>query len=140
VKADETIVSPENPSKSGYEFVGWFEDPNCTSEADFPRTVARDVVFYAKWDNPAQQDVTTGVNSSTSASASAGFAGSTSSTSPSAAGVNQSADADVVEITFEGNDGTKLTEKIKRQGTSQRVILDLETVHRIYRERGEGPE
>ncbi|MBP1041993.1 InlB B-repeat-containing protein [Vagococcus sp. BWB3-3] len=38
-----------NPTKDGYEFIGWYEDSTTTIEADFSKPIEADTVFYAKW-------------------------------------------------------------------------------------------
>lgn len=40
---------PEAPSREGFRFDGWYEDPECTRKFDFGAPVAADVTLYAKW-------------------------------------------------------------------------------------------
>ena len=50
VEYGSKLDRPNNPSKSGSFFVGWFEDPNYTDEFDFSTEVVKsDMTLYAKW-------------------------------------------------------------------------------------------
>ncbi|MDE5714809.1 MAG: InlB B-repeat-containing protein [Anaeroplasmataceae bacterium] len=41
---------PENPTRSGYNFVGWFKDSECTIPCDFINgIIISDLTCYAKW-------------------------------------------------------------------------------------------
>lgn len=44
-----TVPEPDDPTRSGYKFDGWYTDPACTTEADFTKGIAGDTDFYAKW-------------------------------------------------------------------------------------------
>lgn len=39
-----------NPEKTGYDFIGWYEDPNFTTEYIFSTMPAEDITVYAKWE------------------------------------------------------------------------------------------
>ena len=44
------ITAPEAPTRSGYNFGGWYKDEACTSAWDFDSdTVSADITLYAKW-------------------------------------------------------------------------------------------
>ena len=44
------LVYPEEPTRDGYHFAGWYDNPNCEGEPfDFSATVDKDVTLYAKW-------------------------------------------------------------------------------------------
>ena len=46
----EKITAPEAPTRSGYNFGGWYRDEACTSAWDFASdTVSADITLYAKW-------------------------------------------------------------------------------------------
>ncbi len=51
IPAGETVESakPEDPTRPGYTFSGWFADPDCTEEFVWTETLARDTTAYAKW-------------------------------------------------------------------------------------------
>lgn len=46
---DELSQKPENPSKEGNKFVGWFTDLESETEYKFGDRLTEDVVLYAKW-------------------------------------------------------------------------------------------
>ena len=51
-----TITKPENPTKTGYTFGGWYTDYDCTKAYDFAAPVTGDLTLIAKWDKiPEQQ-------------------------------------------------------------------------------------
>ena len=43
------IEKPENPTREGYLFDGWFTDEACTKEYDFAGRVTTNITLYAKW-------------------------------------------------------------------------------------------
>ena len=46
----ETIRKPANPTRSGYDFEGWFRDKECTDPWDFDSDgLTEDLILYAKW-------------------------------------------------------------------------------------------
>lgn len=46
----ETFNAPDEPSRIGYTFAGWFSDPDCTRKWDFDHdTVPGAMTLYAKW-------------------------------------------------------------------------------------------
>ncbi|MDE6662388.1 MAG: InlB B-repeat-containing protein [Lachnospiraceae bacterium] len=51
VKSGNKAVKPDNPTKKGYGFVGWYKNSACTegSEYDFTTSVTGDIKLYAKW-------------------------------------------------------------------------------------------
>ena len=50
VKAGEHVVKPENPTKDGVVFLGWFKSENFESEWVFDVDVVdSDITLYAKW-------------------------------------------------------------------------------------------
>ena len=49
VEDGDTATKPENPTKDGYEFEGWFTDSAFTQEFDFEAEITADVTVYAKW-------------------------------------------------------------------------------------------
>ena len=43
-------TAPDNPTRDGYDFGGWFADPSCTIPFDFAaREIMEDTTVYAKW-------------------------------------------------------------------------------------------
>ena len=43
------LTSPEDPIRTGYEFVNWYSDENLTQEFSFETYPAQDITIYAKW-------------------------------------------------------------------------------------------
>ncbi len=60
----ETVEKPADPTKSGYEFVGWFSDSECTKEFDFSTKVEKDMTLYAKWEECGKYVVVAGPSGS----------------------------------------------------------------------------
>jgi uncharacterized repeat protein (TIGR02543 family) len=48
----DKVIRPDNPVWSGYAFIGWYEDVDCTdgNEWDFATPLYEDLKLYAKWD------------------------------------------------------------------------------------------
>ncbi len=44
-----TVVAPVAPEKEGYDFVGWYADPELTTGFDFTKPVTGDVTIYARF-------------------------------------------------------------------------------------------
>ena len=60
------MVEPDNPTREGYTFGGWFVDYECTTAWDFNNPVTADMTLYAKWDKnpePKPSDDDNGNNS-----------------------------------------------------------------------------
>ena len=49
VKAGETAVEPTAPTRTIYEFDGWFTDSDGTTAYDFSSPITEDLTLYAKW-------------------------------------------------------------------------------------------
>lgn len=48
--ATDTTVRPENPSRSGFDFVDWYTDETLETPFAFGGTISQDTTVYAKWD------------------------------------------------------------------------------------------
>lgn len=64
VFGERTFVVPENgtlsaptftPTRTGYEFGGWFRDPYCNAPVDYDAAVTADMTLYAKWTRAAEK-------------------------------------------------------------------------------------
>ena len=53
------IVSPQDPTRSGYTFAGWYTDAGYGSRVSFPLTVTSDMTLFAKWDKVPEKPTTT---------------------------------------------------------------------------------
>lgn len=49
VEYGKTVTQPQNPTKSGLNFAGWYTDVQCTKLYYFSTPVTADVTLYAKW-------------------------------------------------------------------------------------------
>lgn len=47
---DQPIEAPEEPTRFGYEFTGWFTDSEFEMMYDFDTLITGDLTLYAKWD------------------------------------------------------------------------------------------
>ena len=45
------LTRPEDPTKEGFRFAGWFSDEQLTEEFDFDTPVMEAMTLYAKWEN-----------------------------------------------------------------------------------------
>ena len=51
VHKGKKVSKPNNPTKAGSIFMGWYIDPRCTSKWNFEtNTVSKKMVLYAKWE------------------------------------------------------------------------------------------
>jgi len=56
VQYGECVVEPSNPTRTGYDFNGWFTDVACTVPWNFELyTVSEDTVLYSKWVNSSYE-------------------------------------------------------------------------------------
>lgn len=51
---DEGIIleKPQDPTKAGYTFAGWYTDTELTKAYDFLNAIVGDMTLYAKWEQP----------------------------------------------------------------------------------------
>lgn len=45
----ETVERPEDPTKYGYTFEGWYGDRRCTEPFDFNAPITKNTIIYAQW-------------------------------------------------------------------------------------------
>ncbi|WP_127137614.1 BspA family leucine-rich repeat surface protein [Flagellimonas oceanensis] len=50
VEEGGTATRPEDPTRDGYSFEGWFTEQALTTEFDFTTEVTEDLTLYAKWE------------------------------------------------------------------------------------------
>lgn len=53
VENEHAAVQPDDPTREGYAFAGWYTDAACTSPADFEVAVLADITYYAGWEMTA---------------------------------------------------------------------------------------
>ena len=49
VVSGQTITAPTAPTRTSYQFSGWFIDAECTNEFNFANQIQSDITLYAKW-------------------------------------------------------------------------------------------
>ena len=61
VEAGKTVTLPEQPTRPGFIFLGWFMDyrEDCTAEFDATQPIERDVTVFAKWSLDSSTHVVT---------------------------------------------------------------------------------
>ncbi len=57
VRDGEAVSEPTEPTRSGYEFDGWYTSDSFTTEYDFDAIITADTTIYAKW-TATQYDIT----------------------------------------------------------------------------------
>ncbi len=87
----ECATQPDDPEKTGYEFIGWFSDEACTQRFDFSTPIQMSTIIYAGW-LPVEYYITIENTD-----------GGTITASPMIAGVG-----DKIEITVVPDDGYEL--------------------------------
>ncbi|MDE7161121.1 MAG: InlB B-repeat-containing protein, partial [Anaeroplasmataceae bacterium] len=56
IKEGQRATKPADPTREGFEFKGWYQDQNLTSQWNFEvYTVLKNITLYAKWE--AKQSV-----------------------------------------------------------------------------------
>ena len=53
----DRVTRPSDPSRLGYDFIGWYRDRAFTEVFNFNESLYSDIVLYAKWDGPILIDV-----------------------------------------------------------------------------------
>ena len=53
IEAGYLVMKPNDPTKKGYDFAGWYTDNNYTTEYNFELPVNTDMTLYAKWSSKA---------------------------------------------------------------------------------------
>ena len=61
VTRNSTVAKPEEPTREGYIFEGWYTDKECSEAYDFDTKVTKNITLYAKWteetpDEPTDPD------------------------------------------------------------------------------------
>ena len=58
VEDGKAAAKPDDPTREGYTFAGWYSDSECTQAYDFSTPVSGDVTLYAKWTKNAAKQIT----------------------------------------------------------------------------------
>ncbi|MGN0709521.1 MAG: InlB B-repeat-containing protein [Anaerovoracaceae bacterium] len=53
VESGSTVSKPDDPTKDGYTFKGWYTDRTYSTEFDFTKPITADTTVYAKWEKNA---------------------------------------------------------------------------------------
>lgn len=59
VKRNTVLTTPEDPTKKGYLFGGWYTDKSLTAAYDFTEKVTKSFTLYAKWTEIVKEPDTT---------------------------------------------------------------------------------
>ena len=54
ISEGSNLVEPEDPTRDGFAFVGWYEDDTLTTEFSFTKQIIKDTTLYAKWEEIPQ--------------------------------------------------------------------------------------
>ena len=57
VNRNGTVARPDEPTREGYVFEGWFTDADCTEAYDFDTKVTKNITLYAKWTEKTTEPV-----------------------------------------------------------------------------------
>ena len=49
VENNKAVDKPEDPTRDGYTFAGWYKDEACSEAYDFTAPVTENITLYAKW-------------------------------------------------------------------------------------------
>ncbi|GHT67054.1 hypothetical protein FACS189452_04060 [Bacteroidia bacterium] len=66
VVSGDTAPQPADPTRTGYDFGGWYQESACTTAWDFATVVTSDTTLYAKW-TAVSYSITYTLNSGTGA-------------------------------------------------------------------------
>ncbi|WP_088935590.1 InlB B-repeat-containing protein, partial [Enterococcus sp. 3H8_DIV0648] len=58
VNSSETFTKPQDPSRTGYTFAGWYTDKDLTKAYDFNTPATGNLVLYAKWEKTVEANYT----------------------------------------------------------------------------------
>ena len=109
VENGKTLTKPDDPTKSGYTFAGWYSDDKLTASYDFTAAVTSDVTVYAKWNKNSS-----GGGSSSGGSSGGGSSGGSSSggtTKPSGSTTTNETTPDGGKVETTTNTDGSLTQK-----------------------------
>lgn len=53
VEAENAAIQPDDPTREGYAFTGWYTDAQCSIPADFEVAILADTTWYAGWEMTA---------------------------------------------------------------------------------------
>ncbi len=107
--AGEKAIEPDNPTRNGYTFVGWFTDSSCTTEWDFNTAIMENLTLYAKWTVQSSGGNSTSnnnTNSSPVGGTSSGTSNNTGSTGSNSTDTETLSDKLTISISNDGAGGT----------------------------------
>ncbi len=97
IESGKNVTKPNNPTKKGYTFAGWYTDSGLKNTFDFNSKITADITLYAKW---------------TAVSAGGGGGGS------SGGGSSDGNTATYYTVTFNTNGGSTVSSQSVKKGSS----------------------
>ena len=62
VNLDKLVARPNQPTRNGYKFIGWYEDKNGVTAYDFTTPITKSIMLYAIWEEVPYVDETAILN------------------------------------------------------------------------------
>ena len=62
VNLNKLAALPNNPTRNGYKFIGWYEDKNGVTVYDFSTPITKSIMLYAIWEEVPYVDETSVLN------------------------------------------------------------------------------
>lgn len=125
VEDGDTVTTPQDPSRDGYVFKGWYLDSSYSQSATFPYEVTEDTVLYAKWEEaPKEEEKEEESAKEESSQESQSAAETPQQTQTTTTAAPATPQYNVTTLTCVGADGATRTESIRRQPGTEFVLLD----------------
>lgn len=126
VEEGETVTTPQDPSRDGYVFKGWYLDSSYSESASFPYEVNEDTILYAKWEEEPKKEEKEEKTEDSKKDESSTESTTTSQQvqAPTGTVTTSTPQYNVATLTCVGADGTTRTESIRRQPGTEFVLLD----------------
>ncbi len=57
VEEGQKLTKPTDPTREGYNFIGWYSDEGLTEEFDFNTEIIENITLYAKWEEEPNEPI-----------------------------------------------------------------------------------